>query len=333
MVTVKSFDKTSDGKQIDLIAIENSNGNIVELINFGAIIYGIKLKMNDGKSRDIVLGYDTVQEYENDDAHLGATIGRCANRIGPFDNTGKPGFELCGKKYYLAENSAKSVHLHGGNKGFDRKVFRYKTGENYVDFECVSPDGDENYPGNLTFNVRFTFDDDNCLTVSYTAMSDKDTVCSFTNHSYFNLDGHGSAKALYHRLQINSNCITEVDDNLIPTGKLIPVKNTPFDFNDFHVIGDRINSDCRDMAVCSGYDHNYVVGDAGIMKAAAVLESSDGAVKLSIFTEMPCVQLYASNFLTERKGKDNAVYGYRSAVCLETQNFPNAVNRPMFPSA
>ncbi|MBQ8164671.1 MAG: galactose mutarotase [Clostridia bacterium] len=334
MTEIKSFGKLANGTEVDLISIKNASGSILEATNYGACITGIKLKMGDGSLRDVVLGYDTPGEYEADkDNYFGATIGRVANRIGACDETGRAGFILNGKTYYLPENAGAGTHIHGGNSGFNDKIFAYTTGEDYVEFKYTSPDGEENYPGNLALTVRFTFDETNKLTINYDAVSDADTICNVTNHCYFNLAGHDSGLICTHKLQIDSDRVTELLNN-VTTGKYIEVAGTPYDFNEPHEIGERINSEHYQIVASGGYDCNYVLknNDKKEVRKVASVESPTGDIKLTVSTDSEGVQLYSSNCLKKRKGKGGATYDMRHAVCLETQMFPDSINKPHFPS-
>jgi len=335
MVTIKPFGKLADGTEVDLISIENASGSILEATNYGACVTSIKLKMADGSIRDVVLGYDTPAEYEADkDTYFGATIGRIANRINACDDTGKPGFILNGKTYYLADTSGNGASLHGGVIGFDQKVFDYTTGDDYVEFKYTSPDGEENYPGNLTLTVRMTFGGDNALKIEYDAVSDKDTICNPTNHCYFNLAGHDSGINLKHKVCIDSDRINELLQNIV-TGKILDVAGTAYDFNEPHEIGERIEDSHYQLVDSKGYDCNYILkpNPTKAVRAVAWAESPAGDVRLNVSTDAEGIQLYTGNFLDGRKGKGGAIYNFRNAVCLETQILPNAINMPHFPTS
>ncbi len=266
-----------------------------------------------------MLGYDTGAEYEARDGNLGSTIGRVGNRIGGAS------FSLGGKTYELAKNNGVN-HLHGGILGFGRRMWRMEANGDSVVFERLSPDGEEGYPGNLQVRVTYTLTPDGALHIAYDADTDADTLVNLTNHAYFNLDGGGSAEA--HRLQIFAERFCENDAATLPTGRLLDVEGTPFDFRAGKTVGADICADDEQLRRCGGYDHNFCLSG----KRAAVLCGAQSGIEMTVWTDMPGLQLYTANFLSERPGKGGAVMRKRGAVCLETQLYPNAMNCYGFPS-
>ena len=320
----KAFGKTEDGKEVDLYTLTNDNDLKAQITNYGGIVTSLQVPDRDGNLGDIVSGYDSLEEYIKNNPYFGALIGRCGNRI----SKGK--FTLNGVEYTLATNQDAN-HLHGGIKGFDKMVWdaeEMQTDEGpALKLTYLSKDGEEGYPGNLSCTVIYTLTNNDELKVSYKAETDKDTVVNLTHHSYFNLGGHDSGDTLGHELMINADNYTAVDEELIPTGQIKPVKDTPMDFTKPTAIGARIDQ------VEGGYDHNYVLNssDGSLALAASVYEPKTGRV-MEISTTEPGIQFYSGNFLDGSiKGKD-AVYNKHSAFCLETQHFPDAPNKPDFPS-
>jgi aldose 1-epimerase len=287
-----------------------------------------------GRATDVCLGYNSVEGYENDTIFLGATIGRYANRIAQ----GK--FSLNGKEYRLAANDG-SNHLHGGLAGYNKRVFDYTIAdENSVIFTYFSPDGEEGYPGNLRVSVRFSFSESHELKIEYEAETDADTPVNLTNHAYFNLNGQGNGTILEHILRVNAPEFTEIDGNLIPTGRLLPVAGTPMDFRKDMAIGARINNDYNQLRLGGGYDHNYVLDSACLAgaaapapaaTAAAILYSPRSMINMDVYTTKPGLQLYTGNFIQSVAGK-SGIYEKHSGMCLETQYFPDSVNQPGFPA-
>lgn len=333
MVTEKIFGKTSAGVEVKEYTVENACGMSFSAITFGAVLRKLMVKDKDGCLRDVVLGYDSVENYEKDDTYLGAVVGRYANRIGGAS------FELDGRTYKLDAND-NGNHLHGGFDGYDKRVWDAASfehdNESGVTFKLFSKDMDQGYPGNLNISVTYTLTDNNELIIRYSGISDKDTVCNLTNHSYFNLGGHDSkTSAVTNQLAwINSLFVTEANEQSITTGELIPVAGTPMDFNVETVIGERIDDDYYQLKFGAGYDHNWVInkkGDDNIMLAATLRNPATG-IKMEVYTDLPGVQFYTGNFLKGRlAGKDGNIYNRRAGVCFETQFYPDSVNKPMFP--
>ena len=310
------FGTLADGTQVTAFRI--SRGAMCAVVlDYGATLQTLIVPGKSG-AVDVVLGYESAGEYERRAGNLGATVGRYANRIGGGE------FELNGRRYILARNSGPN-HLHGGLRGFDRRMWSAEAGDDHVRFSRLSPDGEEGYPGNLRVAVTYTLTERGLL-IAYDAVSDADTVISLTNHSYFNLAGGGTALA--HELRINAESFTENDENCLPTGRLIPVAGTPFDFRAAKPVGRDIGADNVQLAMGHGYDHNFALSGHD----AAELYSPESGIVMQITTDMPGVQLYTANFLERIPGKHGALMEPRGAICLETQEFPDAVHHSDFPS-
>ena len=325
------FGKTNGGQAVEIYTLQNDLGMKVRIMTRGATITNIFVPDKEGKLADIVLGFDDVAGYESDrNQYFGCTTGRYANRIA------KGKFSLNGKEYQLATNDGPN-HLHGGvERSLDKVVwtarpFESEQGQGVV-LRYVSPHGEEGYPGTLSCRVRFTLKKSaNDLTIRYMATTDQPTPINLTNHTYFNLGGEGSQTVLNHELTLFCDQYTPVDDTLIPTGEIEPVAGTPIDFRTPHKIGERIEK--YDNASTIGYDHNMVInGEAGTVRNAAMLRDPESGRVLTVKTDEPGVQFYSGNFLKGQAGKGGKVYPHRSAMCLETQHFPDSINQPNFPS-
>jgi aldose 1-epimerase len=326
----QSFGKTAGGEQVDLYTLTNKKGMEVSITNFGATVVNLKVPDRAGKTADVVLGFDTLEGYENGKAYFGATVGRYGNRIAG----GK--FSLDGKTYTLPQNNGNNT-LHGGINGFNKKVWKAKEAGESLELSYLSPDGEEGFPGNLSAKVTFTLPAErNELKIEYSATTDKDTVLNLTNHSYFNLAGEGNGDILDHVLKLNAKEFTPVDQTLIPTGELRAVAGTPMDFNTATAIGKRINDNNEQLVFGKGYDHNWVIAHSatrkGLTLAAEAYDPKSGR-QLEVLTTEPGVQFYSGNFLDgSTKGKGGKAYPQRAAFCLETQHFPDSPNHPNFPS-
>jgi aldose 1-epimerase len=329
-LTHRDFGATSDGKVAQLYTLTNAHGVEISITNFGATVVSIKVPDRSGTLGDVVLGYDNVAGYETGTASFGATVGRYANRIA------HGAFSLDGQQYTLAKNSGENS-LHGGKIGFskrwwDAKDVSTKTAP-ALQLEYLSKDGEEGYPGNLSVRVTFTLTDADELQIAYRAITDKKTVLNLTNHSYFNLAGSGTI--LDEKLMIAADKFSPVDSGMIPTGEARSVVGTPFDFLKPTVIGSRIEANDEQLKLGSGYDHNWILNSKGGAKptfAASVTDPRSGR-KLEVWTTEPGIQIYSSNFLDGTvKGKGGTAYVRRSAICLETQHFPDSPNHPAFPT-
>lgn len=323
-VQTETFGKMPDGKQVDLYTLTNPNGLRARITNYGAILVSMEVPDRKGKLADVVLGFETLDGYLGEHPYFGAIVGRYANRIGQ----GK--FTLNGVEYKLAVNNGPN-HLHGGIKGFDKVLWKLEdikaeSDKAFVKLSYLSKDGEEGYPGNLECSVTYTLTKDNELKISYEAKTDKATVINLTNHAYWNLAGQGNGDVLGHELTLNADKFTPVDKDLIPTGQIKSVKDSPMDFTRPMAIGSRINE------VGMGYDHNYVLNSGGgkLAPAATVFEPNSGRV-IEILTTEPGVQLYTANWVNSI-GKSGKAYKKHHAFCLETQHFPDSPNKPDFPS-
>ncbi|MCR5088500.1 MAG: galactose mutarotase [Oscillospiraceae bacterium] len=299
--------------------IENHAGASLTVLEYGATIQSLCVPDKNGKMIDVVLGYDSTEEYASQGGCLGGSIGRFGNRIGGAK------FSLNGREYPLAKNNGEN-HLHGGINGFHRVNWNVAENGNSIVCTRLSQDGEEGYPGNLEVRVCYTLTEDNSLIISYDADTDADTLVNLTNHSYFNLNGSGNI--LKHRLQLFGERVTENDAGCLPTGRLLYVKGTAFDFLTEKEIGADIDADDPQLKLAGGYDINYVLCG----KKAAVLYAPESGIEMTVETDLPGMQLYTANGLGERKGKHGSVIGPRSGVCFETQLFPNAMNCYAFPS-
>ena len=329
-VTTQPFGKIPDGTPVEIFTL--SDGTVeAQIISYGGIVVSLKTPDRNGNSADIVLGFDDVDGYYANSnnpggAFFGAIIGRYGNRIA------KGTFTLDGKTYHLPINNAPNS-LHGGPHGFNNVVWKAKEIPDGVELTYLSKDGEAGYPGNLTTTVRYTLVKGE-LRIDYSATTDKNTVLNLTNHSYFNLAGQGKGDILQHQLTLMASRFTPVDSGLIPTGELRPVAGTPFDFTKATAIGERIDADDEQMKLGHGYDHNWVLDATGgkLVLAAEAFDPSSGRV-LQVLTDQPGVQFYTSNFLDGTvKGKGGVTYGKHSALCLETQHFPDSPNHPDFPT-
>lgn len=322
---------TFDGKPVYLYTLRNASGTEVSITNYGGTITTIKTADRNGKFADIVLGFDSLSGYTapTNTGYFGALIGRYANRLAHGT------FTLDGKQYQIPRNEGANT-LHGGNRGFNKRVWDSKASEAGtpgVQLHYLSPDGEEGFPGNLNVTVDYTLDDKNNLRVDYTATTDKDTVLNLTNHSYFNLAGAGSGTILNHKLTLEADRFTPIDSTLIPTGVIQSVEGTPLDFRKATPIGERINDNYEQLKLAKGYDHNFVINRKGqsLAPAAKVEETSSGRV-LEVLTTQPGVQFYSGNFLNGKTQGIGGPFNYRTALALETQHFPDSPNHPNFPS-
>ncbi len=332
-ITSKPFGQTAGGQALRLYTLTNAHGASVQITNFGGTVTAINVPDRRGKLGDVVLGYSSAANYEANagGTYFGALIGRYANRIA------KGHLVVDGKTYPLAINNAPNT-LHGGKVGFNLKAWSATpmTVPHGVALALryVSPDGEENFPGNLSVRVVYTWTDDNALKLDYTATTDKDTVVNLTNHSYFNLNGAGSGTILDHRVQINADGYTPMDSTSIPLGPIAPVAGTPFDFRKPVAVGARNTQPNRQLQYGHGYDHNFVLNrpHPGLNFAARVYAPRTGRV-MTVYTTQPGVQLYTGNFLDGTlHGKGGKQYVRNGALCLETQHFPDSPNHPAYPT-
>ena len=324
--TRRPFGISEDGRTIYAYTMTNRHGSSVTVINYGAAITSIVIQTAKGPV-DVALGYRTLKEYEANDGYLGACIGRVANRIGGAH------FQLNGASYQLAANDGAN-HLHGGTRGFDKHYFQISPDEK--DPGClhavrISENGEEHYPGTLKVQVDYTWDDEHCLCITYRGQSDADTPVNLTNHTYFNLSGENSKTILDHELTIHARYFTENDAHCLPTGRILPVERTPFDFRQTKAIGRDINDDHPQLRFGRGYDHNFIIEGSGMRPIARAYAPKTG-IGMTVHSDMPGVQFYSGNSLTGQTGKSGIPYNPRSGFCLETQYYPNALACPDFPS-
>ena len=319
------------GEPVDVHTLTNAHGVELRALTYGGIIASLTIPDRHGRMADVVLGHDSLDDYRNDTSYFGAIIGRVVNRIAGSR------FTLDGREYRLAANRAPN-HLHGGLVGFDRVVWRaeqFRTGDEVgLELRYVSRDGEEGYPGNLDVCVRYMLSSQNELVVDFLATTDQPTPVSLTQHSYFNLGGHAAAHILGHRLCIDADQFTPMQADSIPTGEIIPVAGTPFDFRVSTAIGARIGADDEQLRIGTGYDHNFVLRreGSGLAHAAQLVDPASGRT-LDVYTTEPGLQLYSGNHIEGKvRGKNGTSYGPRSGLSLETQHFPDALHHPVFPS-
>ncbi len=329
-ITKTYFGDSPDGPAY-LFTLKNVDGTEVQITNYGGIIVSLKTKDKNGSFGDIVLGFDSIGNYVDEHPYFGAIIGRYGNRIA------KGKFSLDGENYSLATNNGPN-HLHGGIKGFDKVLWQASEIEEEsavgLALNYLSKDMEEGYPGNLSIEVIYLLTEDNSLSISYSASTDKKTICNLTNHSYFNLGGAGNGDILSHELMINADQFTPVDETLIPTGIFQDVDGTPFDFRTATSIGKRIDFEDTQLEYGLGYDHNFVLNrnNEGLEKIASLYEVNSGRF-MEILTTEPGLQFYSGNFLDgSNVGKEGKVYHHRYGLCLETQHYPDSPNQASFPS-
>jgi len=319
------FGQLADGTEVDIYTLKNANGMTAKITNYGGIVTELYAPDRKGKFQDVVLGYENLEKYLESSPYFGALIGRYGNRIA------KGKFAIDGIEYTLTANEGEN-HIHGGQKGFDKVVWKTQaiatfSGPSLI-LTYLSKDGEEGYPGNLKTRVIYTLTNDNELKISYEAQTDKTTVVNLTHHGYYNLAGHKSGDILGHELMISADNFTPVDERVIPTGRIIPVADSPLDFRESTPIGSRIDQ------VTGGYDHNYVLNNkiGNFAKIATVYEPKSGRV-MEVSTSLPGLQFYSGNFLDATSKGKGATYKKHSGFCLSTQRFPDSPNNPKFPSA
>lgn len=324
MVNEEHFAGLHKRKRVMLATLRNPNGMHVQITNYGAKIVSLWAPDRDGNMADVVLGFNTLEEWLSKEMYFNAIIGRFANRI-------KDGrFTLEGKEYQLAQNNGTNA-LHGGVVGFNERVWDVVGQTPYsISLYLRAKDGEENYPGNMDVYVTYTLTRNNGLKITYEAKSDKPTVVGFTNHAYFNLEGEGAGRVDDHTLQVLADTYTPFDDTACPTGEILPVEGTPMDFREPVRIGDRINDPF--FVPGRGIDNNFVLRDnpEKHLRLAAVL--AGGGRTMEVYTTMPALQVYTGNWVEKNVGKSGREYDIQTAVCLEAQNCPDAINHANFPS-
>ena len=326
-VETTSFGKYRDGRNILLYTISNGKGMQAAVTNMGAALVKLLVPDRDGKTADVVLGFDGGEDYFDNDSFFGTVVGPNANRIG------KASFQLGDVTYQLDKNDGENnLHSHKEN-GYHKQLWNGEVNDDSVIFTLEDRDGSMGFPGNKIISVTYTLDGENGLTIHYHGTSDKLTVLNLTNHTYFNLDGHDSGRIEGHELWLGASRYTPVVPGSIPTGEIAPVAGTPMDFTTFKRVGQEIDAPFDQLEFCSGYDHNWVIDgwDGSLRHFATLIAPVSGRV-MKAYTTLPGVQFYAGNFISEQKGKDGMTYGPRMGLALETQYFPDSANKPAFPS-
>ena len=325
----EDYGTTSDGEKVAQYTLTNENGMEVKIITYGGRITSLKAPNKNDEFENVVLGFDSLEQYTKDNPFFGALIGRFGNRIA----NGK--FTLDGEEYTLAQNDGQN-HLHGGEKGFDKVVWTVDDASaNSLSLSYISEDMEEGYPGTLETTVVYTLTEDNALEVDYNATTDKKTVLNLTQHAYFNLSGDFSETILDHKIEINADEFLPVNETLIPTGELKDVAGTPFDFREAKTVEQHIEEKNQQLERGKGYDHCWVLNeqDSGMRFAASAYHEESGRM-LEVHTNEPGIQFYSGNFLDgtlpQADGEGN--YGHRSGFCLETQHYPDSPNQEGFPS-
>ncbi len=323
----ESFGTDGNGNAAELVTLTNTNGTQVKISTLGATIVSFIYKDKTGAMRDIVLGYDDAAGYLTQEGYFGATVGRCANRIANAKIT------INGVEYKLDDNDGGN-NLHSGSNGVDRKLWTIENTDeaaNSVTMKYLSADLEQDFPGNMTMKVTFTLTEGDAVRIDYEAVSDKDTVANFTNHSYFNLAGHDGGYIGSQKLKLYSKAFTPVGPvGSIPTGEIRPVEGTPFDFTEFKEIGKDIEADYDQLAYTGGYDHNFTLDNNGELELIAEAKCEETGIHLYTYTDCPGVQFYAGNYIDERTGKGGVTYHKRDGFCLESQYYPNSINEPAF---
>ncbi len=325
--TRATFGKLPDGRTVEVFTLTNTRGTSVKVMSLGATLISVQTPDRNGRTDEITLNLDSLEAYVAGHPSLGSTVGRFANRIGQAQ------FVIDGKTHQVTPN-AKPHHIHGGREGFGKLLWNARTQKDrdsvQVEFSLTSPDGDEGYPGTLTARAIYRLNEKNELTMEYFAETDKATHVNLTNHAYWNLSGAGSGTVHDHLLMLNAKHSLAIDDKKIPTGELSPVKNTPLDFTKSMRIGERIKE-----VGGGGYDHCYAIDHRkpGSLTLAARVEDPKTGRIMEVLTTQPGVQLYTANYLSEKTGARGRNYGPHHALCLEAQAFPDAPNKPEFPSS
>lgn len=330
MITKNFFGKTTFGEDVFEYILDNENGVCAHILTYGGIIRKLLVEDMSGNITDVVLGYDTLEEYENNPGYYGALIGRNSNRIKNAE------FVLNEVKYHLYKNDGNN-NLHGGKTGFDKKVWEHdakeENGNVYLTLKIMSPDGEEGFPGNMNLAVVYTVTSDNTLRIEYKAVCDKDTVANFTNHSYFNVSGHKSGAVDDQVLYVNSSFYTPNTEECVPSGEIQSVVNTPFDYRVPRPVGEGFSADFAQIQMFGGYDHNFCIDGFG-KRIAAIIKSPQTGIVMKTITDLPGMQIYTQNIGEDTvNGKDGAVYKVHNCLCFETQFFPNCANVSHFPSS
>lgn len=326
MKNVTLFAVMPDGTEVQKITLRSGDMSCA-VITYGGALQSLCVPGSDGQVKDVVLGFDTLEGYQNQTYFIGALIGRYANRIA------KGRFTLNGKEYVLNTNNGEN-HLHGGNVGFDKRIWTVEVlEEDCLTLSLTSPDGEEGYPGTMQVKVTYRLTDD-ALCLDYEAVCDQDTVCNLTNHAYFNLSGHAGGPVTRQELQILGDYYMPTDTGLIPLGKLAPVEGTPMDLRKSQLIGAHIGDNFAQLTQAGGYDHNWVLGgEVGCLRKVARAHCTETGISMDVETTLPGLQLFVSQFPDGFSGKGGAAYAHRQGFCLETQFYPDSPNHPEYPSA
>jgi len=323
-----AFEKTIDNKKTDLYILKNKNGMEAAITNYGGRLVSLLVPGTAGKMTDVVAGFASVEGFQHStEPYFGATIGRYGNRIA------KGKFKLNGKEYTLYKNNGPNT-LHGGKKGYQDVVWDAKQiNDTTLQLNYLSKDMEEGFPGNLNIKVTYALTNDNCLKINYEATTDKTTVVNLTNHAFFNLNGAGNGSILNHQVQINADDYTPVDSTLIPSGKIVSVSGTPFDFRKTTAIGARVNDNNEQLKNGKGYDHNFVLNKHNMNTPVATVKGDKSGIVMEVYTEEPGLQFYSGNFMHSKNSmKAGKKDDYRTAFAMETQHFPDSPNQPQFPT-
>jgi len=326
-----NYQATVDGKKTDLFFLKNSKGHVVAITNYGGAIVGVFVPDKNGELANVIQSYDSIEGAQNSDSPYKSTlIGRFGNRI--CDGV----FTLNGKEYHLAVNNGKN-HLHGGKKGYNKRVWEaHPMGDHTLALNLVSPYGEEGYTGEVKVSVEYTFTDDDELIIEYLATTNKKTIINLTNHGYFSLAGIANPTPTIDNVvcQINADFYIPIDATSIPTGEILKVEGTPFDFRTAKQLGKDIDADNEQIKNGQGYDHNYVLNkkEEGELSFAARIKDPVSGRTMEVYTTEPGLQMYTGNFLAGISGQHGATFPRRSAVCFEAQKFPDTPNHPYFPS-
>ena len=330
MIKKTSFGITKDGKYATRYILKNNAGMEVETADFGVLVLAIRIPDKNGEIKDVVLGFDTLEEYYDTATGFGAYIGRNGNRIEGAC------VEIDGVEYKLDAND-NGNNLHSGNERSHTKFYQTIDGKNeegtFVVFSRLSPHMEQGFPGNLEQKIRYTLTDKNEFIIDYEMVSDQTTVVNPTNHSYFNLSGHDSGTILEQEMEIYANKFLVTDEKLIPTGEIADVSGTPMDFSQKKMIGKDIHADYKPLNIAGGYDHNYVFANDGLLKKVAKLYSPESGIGMEVYSDLCGLQVYSGNFLKGETGKGGVSYQKNAGICFETQFYPNSCKEPRFPSS
>lgn len=328
-ITKSIFGKYPDGRDVTLYTMENESGMTVAVTDLGAAVVRVIVPDKKGNLADVVLGFDRAEDYMGNPSFFGVVIGPSANRIG------NASFCIDGTAYHVDVNdNANNLHSHM-DKGYHKQLWECEVRSEGVRFSLEDVDGNLGFPGNKRISVEYSLGEDNSLRLHYHGTSDKRTIINLTNHTYFNLDGHNSGRIEEHELCLKASCYTPGDAGSIPTGETVKVQGTPMDFTKPKKVGLQIGEDFEQLHFAGGYDHNWVIDgwkDDGEIIHFATLTGPESGRVMKAYTTLPGAQFYAGNFIKEQRGKDGVVYGPRMGLCLETQYFPDSVNKSEFPS-